>query len=87
MRSRIIIIKNDAGLDIGSARIIANAAEQCSSRIELIAGNNTVNCRSILNILSVGIRRGDEVQLCCTGQTEEQDLEYMLHVIEHELVK
>ena len=87
MRSKKVIIRSEAGLDIRPASIIASAAEQCASRVELIVGNNTVNCRSILNILSVGIRRGDELELCCTGQTEEQDLEYMLHVIEHELVE
>ena len=87
MKSKKITIKNDAGLDIRPARIIANAAEQCTSRVELIAGNNTVNCRSILNILSVAIRKGAVVELCCTGEREEQDLEYRLRVIEDELIK
>ena len=87
MVSKKIIISNPTGLHVRPAGILAKAAEQCGSRVELIVENNIVNCRSILNILSMAIRRGDEVELCCTGPTEEQDLEYMVHVIETELEK
>lgn len=82
MKSKKIIITNATGLHVRPAGILAKAAEQCGSRVELIVGNNIANCRSILNILSMEVRCGDEVELCCTGPTEEQDLEYMLQVIE-----
>ena len=87
MVSKKIIISNPTGLHVRPAGILAKAAEQCGSRVELFVENNIVNCRSILNILSMAIRCGDEVELCCTGPTEEQDLEYMVHVIEAELEK
>lgn len=87
MKSKKLIISNSSGLHVRPAGILAKAAEQCGSRVELIVGNNIINCRSILNILSMTVRCGDEVELCCTGKTEEQDLEYMLHVMEYELEK
>lgn len=85
MKSKKIIISNSSGLHVRPAGILAKAAEQCDSRVELIVGNSIVNCRSILNILSMAVRSGDEVEICCTGKTEEEDLEHMLHVIEYEL--
>lgn len=85
MKSKKIVISNTSGLHIRPAGVLAKAAEQCESRVELIVGNNIVNCRSILNILSMAVRSGDEVEICCTGKTEEKDLEYMLHVIENDL--
>ena len=87
MKSIKIIISNSSGLHVRPAGILANAADQCESRVELIVGNSIVNCRSILNILSMAVRSGDEVEICCTGKTEEKDLEYMLHVIENNLEK
>ncbi|MDO5344938.1 MAG: HPr family phosphocarrier protein [Lachnospiraceae bacterium] len=87
MVSRKIVISNSTGLHVRPAGILAKAAEQCSSRVELIAGNSIANCKSILNILSMTVRCGDEVELCCTGPTEAQDLEYMVHVMEEELEK
>lgn len=87
MKSKKMVISNASGLHVRPAGVLAKAAEQCSSRVELIVGNNIVNCRSILNILSMTIRRGDEVELCCTGPEEEADLEYMAKVIETGLEK
>ena len=48
-------------------------------------GNSIINCRSILNILSKSVRQGDEVELRCTGDTEEEDLKFMEQVIADEL--
>ena len=87
MKSRRVVISNSSGLHVRPAGILAKAAERCESRVELIVGNNIANCRSILNILSMAVRYGDEVEICCTGKTEEKDLEYMLHLIESDLEK
>lgn len=85
MKSKKITISNASGLHVRPAGILAKAAEMCESRVELIMGNSIANCSSILNILSMAVRCGDEVEICCSGKTEEKDLEYILHVIEHEL--
>ncbi|MDD2958161.1 MAG: HPr family phosphocarrier protein [Lachnospiraceae bacterium] len=82
MISRKVVISNPSGLHVRPAGVLSRAAEQCSSRIELISGTNTVNCRSILNILSAAVGSGDEVELQCTGPEEEKDLEYMISVIQ-----
>lgn len=87
MQSRKVIISNSTGLHVGPAGILAREAERCSSRVELVSDNKTANCRSLLNILSLMIRKGDEVEIRCTGINEEQDLEHMVHVIENELEK
>lgn len=87
MKSKKIVISNKSGLHVRPAGVLAKAAEQCESRVELIFGNNIANCSSILNILSMAVRCGDEVEICCSGETEEKDLEYMLYVIGHELEK
>lgn len=87
MVSRKVVISNPTGLHVRPAGILAKAADHCGSRVELISGNSIANCRSILNVLSMAVRCGDEVEICCTGPTEVQDLEYMVHVIKEELGK
>ena len=84
MKSKKMIISNPSGLHVRPAGILAHAAEQCSSKVELIVGNSIINC-SILNILSKSVRQGDEVELRCTGDTEEEDLKFMEQVIADEL--
>ncbi len=85
MISRKVVVSNATGLHVRPAGILAMAAEQCQSRVELIVGNNIVNCSSILNILSMAVRSGDEVEIRCTGETEKEDLEHMVYVMEHKL--
>ncbi len=85
MKSKKMIISNPSGLHVRPAGILAHAAEQCSSKVELIVGNSIINCRSILNILSKSVRQGDEVELRCTGDMEEEDLKFMEQVIADEL--
>ena len=87
MKSKKVIISNPSGLHVRPAGILAHAAEQCSSKVELIVGTSIINCRSILNILSKAVKQGDEVEVRCTGETEEQDMEYILQVIANDLEK
>lgn len=81
MISRKIIVKNEAGFHLKPAGVLARAAENCESQIEILYEHNIVNAKSILNILSAAIVQGDEIELRCIGPTEEKDMEKMLETI------
>jgi phosphocarrier protein len=83
MVSRKIIITHPTGLHVRPAGMIAKAAENCTSRVEMIYKNNIIDASSLLNILSVSIRRGSEIELRCTGPDEKADLEKMADTIAH----
>lgn len=81
MTSRKLRVINATGLHVYPARNVANAAEKCSSRVTILYGSHIINAKSLLNILSAGIRCGEEIELCCEGEREKEDLAKMIHVI------
>ncbi|MDY3249708.1 MAG: HPr family phosphocarrier protein [Candidatus Choladocola sp.] len=83
MISRKVTVSNPTGLHVRPASNLAKAAESCSSRIEIIFGNSIVNAKSLLNILSATIVKGDEIEIRCIGPREEQDMETILTALQH----
>lgn len=83
MVSRKIIVQNETGLHIRPAGILSRAAETCESKVEILYKYNIVNAKSLLNILSASIAKGDEIELRCSGPTEEKDMEKMLEVLQN----
>lgn len=83
MVSRKVIVENESGFHVRPAGVLARAAETCESKVEIRYKYNIVNAKSLLNILSASITKGDEIELRCTGPTEEKDMEKMLEVLRH----
>lgn len=82
MVSRKVTVNNEQGFDIETAEVIAAAAEAYASRTEIIYKYNIVNARSLLNILSAAIVKGDQVEFRCEGPDEEQALAGILAALE-----
>ena len=85
MASKKILITGIDGLHVKPAGILANAAEKCTSTVEILFGSMVINCRSILNILSGNIRGGNEITVRCTGPDAEQNLLFITDLIERGL--
>lgn len=83
MVSRKIIVCNKSGLHVRPASVLAKAAESCSSRIEIHFKYNIINAKSLLNIVSAAIARGDEIELRCSGPNEQADMEKIADVLQH----
>ena len=77
MVSQKITIKNPSGLHARPASILAQAAGKCSSNVIIVYGE-----KRILNIMAAAIKCGTEVELQCTGETEEEDLKTLVTLIE-----
>ena len=69
MVSQKITIKNPSGLHARPASII-------------VYGEKRIQVKSILNIMAAAIKCGTEVELQCTGETEEEDLKTLVTLIE-----
>ncbi|MCB6415821.1 HPr family phosphocarrier protein [Dorea acetigenes] len=82
MVSQKITIKNPSGLHARPASILAQAAGKCSSNVIIVYGEKRIQVKSILNIMAAAIKCGTEVELQCTGETEEEDLKTLVTLIE-----
>lgn len=82
MVSQKVTIKNPSGLHARPASILTQTAGKCKSDVIIVYGEKKIQAKSILNIMAAAIKSGSEIELQCTGETEEQDLKTMVELIE-----
>lgn len=82
MVSKKLTISNPSGLHARPASVLAAVAGHCKSNVTMKAGDKIIQVKSILNIMAAAIKCGTEVELCCDGDTENEDLETLTKLIE-----
>lgn len=82
MVSKKIKIINPSGLHARPASILAKAAGSCHSDVTILVGEKRIQAKSILNIMAAAIKKETEIELCCSGETEEEDLRTISELIE-----
>ena len=75
MKQESITITDPAGLHARPASELAKTANSFKSNINLVVGEKKANAKSILAIMSLGIKSGIDIQLECEGEDEEQAIE------------
>lgn len=75
-------IKNPTGLHLRPAGLFCKTAVQFKSKITFQSRNVTSNAKSMLSVLGACIKRGDEIELICEGEDEQEALEAMVKIIE-----
>lgn len=85
MVSKKVTIKNTTGLHLRPAGFFCKTAMQFKSRITFQFRDTTANAKSLLSVLGACIKRGDEIELICEGEDEEDALQTMLTIIEEGL--
>lgn len=82
MVSKKVTIKNPTGLHLRPAGILCKEAMQFKSHITFRYKENTANAKSVLSVLGACIKSGDEIELVCEGEDENEALESVLKAIE-----
>ncbi len=82
MVSQKVRIINPSGLHLRPAGIFCEKAMLYSSNVHFrYRGGNEGNAKSVLSILGACIRAGDEIELICEGEDEEDALRGLLKLI------
>ena len=84
MVTRKIRITNPTGLHMRPAGIFCNMASRFKCRVAFNYGEDGVNAnaKSVLNVLGACVKSGDEIELICEGEDEEEALAAMVKIIE-----
>ena len=85
MQARELEIKNPDGLRAKKAAMFVRSAGKFSSQIFIEKGNRKVNAKSIIGILSLGIKQGDRIYLFTQGKDEEKAIKALMQFAEAEL--
>lgn len=76
------IIKNATGLHLRPAGVLCKEAIRFKSVITIRFNSYTANAKSVLSVLGACIKSGDEVDVICEGEDEEDALKAMIFIIE-----
>ena len=85
MVSQKIVIKNPTGLHLRPAGILCKEAMEFKSLITFRFRENTANAKSVLSVLGACVKSGDEIELMCEGEDEEEALKTLINAIENGL--
>jgi phosphocarrier protein len=66
-----ITIQNKLGLHTRAAAKLVDTAKKYGSKIELIFRERTVDCKSIMGVITLGAQKDNVLDVVVTGEDEE----------------
>jgi phosphocarrier protein len=75
MVERIVTIQNRAGIHARPSAMLVQTAKDFKANIYLEKGNDRINGKSIMGILTLGASYGTEIKIITEGEDEEAALE------------
>ncbi|MFB5190243.1 HPr family phosphocarrier protein [Alicyclobacillus fastidiosus] len=81
MQSKVVEVQSEAGLHARPASEFVNTAQRFTAAIKLTADGKTVDGKSILGILSLGIAKGTQVEIAADGPDEEEALAALVPIV------
>lgn len=82
MVSKDITIKNELGMHMRPASLLAKMAANYASDVTVKFNGKDFNCKSVMLLMTACIKCGSEIQLVCDGADEEKALEELTAFIE-----
>lgn len=80
--TRTVILALRLGLHARPAALLAQSAKTCDAQIVLAARGRTADARSVVGIMSLGVRHHDELTLTATGNDAAQALAGLMGALE-----
>ena len=77
-----VSIKNASGLHARPAGMFVKKAAEFKSTVEVISKGKTVNAKSIMGIMSLGLGQGDELTVVANGEVQEAAVNALVELIE-----
>ena len=85
MKEQSFNITADTGVHARPATLLVNKAGQYQSEIELTYNEKTVNLKSIMGVMSLGIPKGAEIKVTANGSDEAEAIQGISEVIKENL--
>lgn len=81
--TRTIIIQNPQGMHARPAELFVRMALQFDAHIELVNGNQRVDAKSILHLLTLGAEQGTELVLVALGDDAQKAVDALANLVEN----
>lgn len=80
---KIVQILNEQGVHARPASIFAKTASKFKSTISIVQGNRVANAKSIINIMSLGLKKDEEIKIVTEGVDEKEAMEALVSHIDN----
>lgn len=81
MVSDKVVVNNPSGLHLRPAGILCKTAIDFTSKVTLRFNETNANAKSVLGVLGACIKTGDEIEIICEGEDEEDALITIINAI------
>ncbi|WP_379966715.1 phosphocarrier protein HPr [Ectobacillus sp. sgz5001026] len=71
---KLFKVTSESGIHARPATLLVNAASKFNSEINLAYSGKTVNLKSIMGVMSLGIQEGSEIKITANGDDADQAL-------------
>jgi phosphocarrier protein len=82
MITRTIVIQNRAGIHARPAAMLVQETKNFSSNIYFEKGNDRINAKSIMGIITLGAAYGTEIKIIADGKDEEDAVAALINLFE-----
>jgi phosphocarrier protein len=83
MLETALVIKNVTGLHARPAALFVQKAASFKSKVKIIANNKTVDAKSILGVLGLGLTQGTQITVVADGEDEEACIKELQKLVEN----
>ena len=85
MVSQCVTVKNPKGLHLRVAEKFCELAIEYPCSILIQSKNAKLNGKSILGVLGACVKQGDEINIICEGEREQEALESLIQLVKNGL--
>ena len=82
MTEQVITISNRAGIHARPAAVLVQVAKDFSANIYFEKGNDRINAKSIMGILTLAAAYGTELKIIAEGEDEKQAVEVIVRLFQ-----
>lgn len=82
MKKQMVVLENQTGLHLRPAGTVCKTAMEYKSHITLNQEEISANAKSVLSVLGAGLKTGDQIEIICEGEDEQEALEAMVRLFE-----
>ena len=81
MKSQVVTIEIASGMEARPVAMLVQVASQYDSEIHIIRDNKKVNAKSIMGMMTLGLDKGDSIEVCTNGSDEEKAMEAIVEYL------
>ena len=86
MKEISVLVVDPVGLHARPATVAVNAASKFKSEVKVAYNGKTVNVKSIMGVMSLGIPTQSEITISCDGEDEEEAIKQIEDILKAQKV-